>query len=210
MNNGVILFLLLLSTTNKKKGDLLSSVNLNNILDIDSKYTAEKIKLIKKVGPYFPEEYIPSINKAIMLTERIVKIYDVIEFMNIKETQYIKKSIPVENNKARLDYIANTIKKEYSEEEIKNMGPIVEMVLNINKHTKMMNMLSYVMSTPDNLNDPNNMLKLMGTLMQGTDENEGKKMQDMTKMLDILKTLDKPRKPKKENLDNEENKDKDL
>lgn len=204
MNNGILLLMLLFFVKNKSKYSLLP-ITSNNIMNIDVKHTVEKIRLIKKIGPHLPEEYLPSINKAIMITERFIKLYEALELIQTKEADYIVKSTPIDNNQERLSYIANTIQREFSEDEIKKLGKTVDMILKLDKYHKMMNMLNTVMANPEGLNDKNNLIKLMEPLMKGKDEKEIKKLKDMYKMIDILKAIDSPKKSKEDGK-KEENK----
>jgi len=161
---------------------------------IDIKHTQEKIKLIKKVGPYFPEEYLSSINKAIGITEKIVRLYEVLEFMHINEFNYIEQSISIGNNRERLNYIANTIEKEFTKDQIKEMGKTVDLILKVDKFNKMINMMKLIMENQENLNDKDTILKLLEQFVPPKDEKEKKRIQDMIKMLDVLKALDSPKK----------------
>lgn len=149
---------------------------------------------MKNIGPYFPEEFVPALNRSIIITEKIIKFYETIEFMQVSEAKYIKETIPVANNKERLSYIVNVIQKEVPKEETKNMGMALEMILNIDKYKKMFTILNSVISNPDSLNDPSKIFNLIEPFMQDKDEKE--KLKDMTKMLEIIKTLDTSKAPK--------------
>ena len=46
-----------------------------------------------------PEEYLHCINKAIGVTEKIIRLYDAMEYLSIKESNYIKRTIPVKITK---------------------------------------------------------------------------------------------------------------
>ena len=214
MDNGLVLIILLLvMNKNRENKSLEKSVGKeDDILDtkpdtyldkpidksitLNIPYTIEKVKIMKKIGPYFPEEFIPALNKSLILTEKIIRVYELIEFMQITEAKYIKEPIPVENNRERISHIINTIQKEIPKEDMKNMGMTMEMVVNIDKYKKMFTILNSVMSNPDSLNDPNKMLSLIEPLLQGKDEKEKEKLKDMAKMLEIMNTLDTPKKAK--------------
>lgn len=212
MNIVLVLFLFLVLTKDDDSRFLISSSNNDKILDLDIPYTMQKIKVIKKIGPYFPEEYLPSINKGITIAEKIIKLYETLDFIQVSEANYIKDVVPVENNQERLSYIASTIQKEFSKDEIENMGTSIDTILKFDRYNKMFSMINYIMSNPDTLNNSSNMLDLMEPFLQGKDEKERKKMKDMSKMLEVLKTLDSPTKSKdKENKTNkEENNNKNL
>lgn len=196
--NSLILFLFLYMIIENKNRFLLPSTNRSLQLKIDIKHTREKVKLIKKIGPYFPEEHLPSINRAIGITEKIIRLYEVMEFMQINEFNYIEKSIAIENNRERLNYIANVIEKEFSKDQIKEMGKTVDIILKIDKFNKMMNMMNLLMENQDRLNDKDSMLKLIEQFAPAKDEKERKKIKDMMKMLDVLKALDSPKKSNEE------------
>ncbi|NLY77534.1 MAG: hypothetical protein GX080_05535 [Tissierellia bacterium] len=195
MSNIVLLLLLLMI---KEDRIALPTPNRSFALKLDTKHSREKIKLIKKVGPYFPEEYLHCINKAIGVTEKIIRLYDAMEYLSIKESNYIKRTIPVKNNKERLNYIVDVIEKEFTREQIKELGKAVDMVLKIDRLNKMMNMMSIIMESPENLNDKESLLRIMEQFSQGKSQEEKKKIKDMMRMLDIIKALDSPQKPKEE------------
>lgn len=208
MNNFLVLFLFLILLKEKRKNDLtLSSINISFELDINT--TKEKIKLIKKIGPYFPEEYLPAFNKALVITEKILKLYETINFIQKEDNIYIAESIPVKNYQERLSYIANTIKKDFSKEEIERLGYLADFILQIDKFNKMANMLNHITSNPDLLKDTNNMFKILEPLLGG-DENEMKKFKEMAKMMNILKVLDKPKENKDKQVEKNDKKEENI
>jgi len=198
MNSLVLLLLLFMIRENKNKS-LLPPMNKELTLDIDIKQTREKVKLLKKIGPYFPEAYLNSLNRAIGITEKVVKFYEVYEHMRISEFNYVEKTIPVENSKERIKYIANAIEKEFSKDQIKAMGKTVDMILKIDKLNRMMNMMSLIVENPVDLNDKEGLLRIMDQFSQGKSEEEKKRIKDMMKMLDIIKALDSSKKPNEKN-----------
>ncbi|MCF6466697.1 hypothetical protein [Clostridium sp. Cult2] len=202
MSHGIVIILMLMLFKNRDNNVPNLLDNTFKPIDLDVSITMEKIQLIKKIGPYFPEEIIPSINKALMVTEKIIKLYQTIEFIQFSEANYIQNTIPVENNQERLSYIAQTIKKEFSKEEINKMGTSIEMVLTIDRFNKLFIILNSIMTNPDHIKDPTNIIKLMEPLMDGKDEKEIKQIKDITKMLEILQTLDSPKKSTEKKEDN--------
>ena len=218
METGLVLILLLFVLNKKNenrtldipmdKGDNILDTRLdtsvNKTISLNIPYTAEKVRIMKKIGPYFPEEFLPVLNKSLTITEKIITLYETMEFMQVSEANYVKEVIPVENSKERLSYIINTIQKEIPKEEIKNMGMAMGMILNIDKYKKMLTVLNSIMSDPESLNDPTKMLSLIEPFMQGKDEKEKEKLKDMAKMLEIMKTLDTPKKPKEQHQKSKE------
>ena len=125
-----------------------------------------------------------------MITEKFIKLYQAVEFIQISDTNYIQNIIPVKNNQERLSYIAQTIKKEFSEEETDKMGISIEMILTMDKFNKLFVILNSIIANPDYIKNSTNIMDLMAPLMAGKDEKEMKQFKDMTKMLEIMKTLD--------------------
>lgn len=179
-------------------------------MNIDVKHTSEKIKFVKKAGPYLPEEFLSSMNNALFITERLLKFYEAIEFTEMGKTDYIKESIPAENNQERLNYISNIIQKEYPKDEINNMGKIVDIILKVNNYNKIMNMMNMVMENSNDLSDKDNLLKLIEPMIGEQDEKEIKKIKDMYKMMNLLMKADGQKKPKEDEKDNKKEKKKDL
>jgi len=200
MNNAALLLILIIMIKGKK--NIFSYANINNAFNLDIKTTTEKIRMIKKIAPYFPEEYLPSVNKAIMITEKIIKLHEAIDFICKKDNLYITESIPVENLQKRLSYIANTIQKDFTEEDINKLGTGADIILKIDKYNKMINMFNYINSNPDMLKDTNNMFKLIEPLLQNKDEKEMKKIKEMSRMMNILKALDTPNNQKEKKDEN--------
>lgn len=194
MYNGLVFILMLTIFINRKKDTVNLWENKFTKMDLDIPYTIEKIQIMKKIGPYFPEEILPSVNKALMITEKLIKFYEAMEFIQISGVNYIQNTIPVENNQERLSYIANTIKREFSKEEINRMGAAIETILTMDKFNKLFQILNSILTNPDHLSDPASIINFMEPLMEGKGEKEKKQLRDMTKMLEIMKTLDSPKK----------------
>ncbi len=120
MYNVYLLLLFFSFLSNKEnKGPNVLRETINRI-DLNIPYTREKIEVLKKIGPYFPQEYIPAINKALIFTERFIKLYEAVEFIRSNESIYIKQSIPVNSNQERFNYIARYHKKGVFTGQIKS------------------------------------------------------------------------------------------
>lgn len=196
MDNKLLIFIFLL-ILGKNQGNELTGLNsltnFINTMEIDPKYTIEKIKIIKKVGPYFPEHYIPLINKSILFTERIIKINELVDFMKNDEYQYIKEPISVDNNKDRLNKIMNTIQKEVPSPEVTNLGTIMDLVINMDKYKKMFSMLSSFMNNQDNLKDPTQLISMFAPMLGNDNQKNNDKLKEMNKMMEIMKILNSPK-----------------
>lgn len=205
MDNRLLIFIFLLIIGKNQGNELIGLNSLNNFIntmEIDPKYTIEKIKMVKKVGAYFPEHYIPLINKSILLTERIIKISELVDFMKNDEYQYIKEPIFVDNNRDRLSKIMNTIQKEVPTPEVTNLGTIMDLIINMDKYKKMFSMLSSFISNQDNLKDPTQLISMFAPMLGNDNQKNNDKLKEMSKMMDIMKILNSP---KQEN-NNEEKK----
>ena len=201
--DSILLLILLLFMMNRKKEQKALRIEedlpiidepkeiLENKFILNTTHTRDKIKIMKKIGPYFPEEYINPINKAILFTEQIVVLHTALEFLNAPKTNYIESSVPLIDNRERIGYIMNTIRNEVSKDEIKDMGLVLDLIFNMDKYKSLFTVLNTFISDPNILNEPEKIIKLAETFMEGKNEEEKKKIREMMKMLEILQNLDK-------------------
>lgn len=197
------LMIIILSNTQKKESFSLSFENnfLSNMV-IDQQYTTEKIRIVKKIGPYLPEQYIPLINKSVLFTEKIIKITELVEFMQESDYQTIEETIEINNNKERLNKIISVIQKEANNSEMKNLGTVLDLIVNMDKYKSMINILSSVMSSGDALKDPSKLISLIAPIMDTTSNKDNEKIKEMNKMMEIFKLLNTPGPTKGEDKDN--------
>ena len=189
----IFLFLLVLGKNQETESTALHSLgNFVNTLEVDPEYTAEKIKVVKKVGAYFPEHYIPLINKSILFTERLIKINELANFMKNDEYAYIKEPISVNNNKERISKVVNVIQNEVPKTEVKNLGMMMDLIINMDKYKQMFSMLTSVMGNQDALKDPTQLIGMLAPIMGGDGQQSGDKMKEMSKMMEIMKALNAP------------------
>ncbi|WP_416197613.1 MAG: DUF5667 domain-containing protein [Sporanaerobacter sp.] len=193
MNQTIVLIFLIYLSMQRKENKKTISLDLKN-LDIDNTY--KKINILKKIGPYFPEEIIPILNKSLFLTEKIVKICEVADFVSTNNYYQEINSARIDNNKEKFNYIISTLKQEIPEEKIKSMDYPMNIILNYDKYKYMMNIISIIISNPQSLNDPNELLKASESLMDGMKENEKEKIKDMMKMFELMKALEPSNKEK--------------
>lgn len=201
MDNNILIFIVLL-IAGKNQGNKLTGLNtlenFVNTMEIDTKYTLEKIRMAKKIGTYFPEQYIPLINKSILFTERIMKINELIEFMKNEEYQYIKEATIVDSNKDRLNKIIHVLQKEASRSETKNVGMIMDLIINMDTYKKMFSVLTSVINSQDGLNDPTQLMNILTPLMDSDDLKNKDKFKEMGKMMEIMKILNSQKQENKE------------
>ena len=197
MENKFLMMMILLFI-GKNKDIEFSSLNtfgnFINTIELNPKYTVEKINVVKKIGPYFPEDYIPAINKSILFTEKIIKINELVNFMQNDEYKYVEEPIPVASNKERLSKIIGTIQKEAPKSDVNNVGTIMDLIINMDKYKTMFTILNSVMSNQEGLKDPNSLMNLIGPLMSSDNKMDNDKMKEMAKMMEIFKVLNTPKK----------------
>ena len=197
MDNRILIIILLMITRdeNTGKSDKFNTLeNFINNIELDSDYTTEKIKIAKKIGPYFPEDYIPLINKSIYLTEKLIKTKELINFIQENNQDYITDHVPIDNNKDRVNKIVSIIKKESPNPEVTKIGTIVDLVLNIDKYKKMFNLMYSAVGNQDSLNNPAQLINLITPLIGGDNPENISKFKDIAKMLDLVNALDNPSK----------------
>lgn len=166
---------------------------------LDIKASRQKLDLMKKIGPYFPQEYTGPINKSIGLTEQILVLHEALDFINENKTAYIESALPLEDNKERLNYIINIVRQEVESQNIQNMGLALDMIINVDKYKGMVDMFAKLISQPNALEDPKAILELMAPFLAGKTAEERKRIEEMAKILEVFTSLDKKEKAADEN-----------
>ncbi len=189
-----ILLYLLINKSTDRENTLHSLKGYLSNISIDSRYTTEKIKIAKRIGPLLPTEHGPTFNKSILMAEKIIRIKELIEFLDNAEVQEFS-AIELEP-KERLQRIIYTLQDEVNNSQIENLGTVLNLILNIDKYKKMLNAYNSLMNNKNPLSDTNSIISLMETFMEGSSEKDKEKIKEMSKMMDILKMLDTPNKEK--------------
>lgn len=211
-NSLIILLMLLHMNTKKNESEISYSntekfkpINLDGLekiknylsdLKIDPTYTQEKIKIIKKIGPYLPDKYIGLINKSMLHTERIIKINEVLDFLRENKYQYISETIPTKDTKDRISKIVKTIQNEASNSSTKNMGMVMDLIVNMDKYKKIFSVLNSVVNSENPMEDPDKLMNMVLPLL-GEDEKNREKLKEMSKMMEIMKVLNTPKQENK-------------
>lgn len=133
------------------------------------------------------------INKSILFTERLIKVNELVNFMQNDEYQYINESIPVDNNKDRLNKIVNTIQKEAPSPEVTSLGTVMDLIINMDNYKKMFSILSSVMNNQDGLKDPTQLISMVAPILGGDNQKNSDKLKEMNKMMEIMKILNTPK-----------------
>ena len=162
---------------------------LNLGLDsLDIKKTNEKMKVLRKVGPYFPKDMGQILNKALLTTEKIVRLYSVMDFIKTNNSFQTISSIDV-SDKERANYILSTIKTDIPNEEIKSIVPLIDIVINLDTYKNLLSSLFSVLGNTQSSNGPKDISKIIEPLMDGKSDKDKEKMKDMMKMVELFKAL---------------------
>lgn len=194
MDTHILLFLFMLLSQNTE----IQSVDvplhkiksyLNNI-EIDYKYTREKIKIANKIKPYVPTDYIEAFDKSLIVTEKLIKIVEVLDYINTLEIVEVEpiELPPIE----RLQHIVNIVQEEAKNSKLENLGMVLDLLVNMDNYKKVFNVLTTMMKDKKSVNDPNTLVKLMDTFMEGKSDKDKEKVKEMSKMLEVFKMLDTP------------------
>lgn len=194
MDTHILLFLFMLLSQNTE----IQSVDvplhkiksyLNNI-EIDYKYTREKIKIANKIKPYVPTDYIEAFDKSLIVTEKLIKIVEVLDYINTLEIVEVEpiELPPIE----RLQHIVNIVQEEAKNSKLENLGMVLDLLVNMDNYKKVFNVLTTMMKDKKSVNDPSTLVKLMDTFMEGKSDKDKEKVKEMSKMLEVFKMLDTP------------------
>lgn len=190
----IILLLILLSTTSKEKSKGLVNINeyINNI-EIDPKYTEDKIHLARKLAPLMPQEYINPINRSILITENLVKIVELKDYIESTNRFVHTAHVPIEDNRERMTRIVSVIQEEIPKSNTKNMGSILELIVNIDKYKKMFDLFNTFMKSQSVSKNTENIAKMVGPMMKDKSPSEGEGALDIEKIMNIISILNKPK-----------------
>lgn len=193
MDTPILLLLLLSTRENTTQGaDLLHTFKgYINGIQLDYKYTADKIRIVRKIRPYLPVEYIDIINKSIVITEKLVRLMEVKEFVNSVEVDEIK---PVDMEpKDKMLKVVHIIQEDVKSTKMNNLGFALDLIGNIDNYKNMFELLNTVKKDGKTLSDPDSIFKLMETFV-GSSPKDKEKVKELTKMMDLFKLLDTSKK----------------
>lgn len=193
LDNYILFFIFILIFINNKENLIKEAMmstyeNLANTLDIERTY--EKLDTLRKIGPYFPEWIVPILNKSILITEKIIKTFELFEFMQMSNSNVQIIHSDLDNNKERFNQIVSTLRKEIPEERLNEKGTLMNIILNYDKYKLMLVLISQIMSNPQKLNDSEQLSQLMNSIFKEKYGEDEKKMKELLKMVEIIKVLD--------------------
>lgn len=193
----ILLYLLTNESNTNTEAALNPLHNVNNYLstiEINQVYTKEKIKIAKKIGPLLPQEYAPAFNRSLLITEKVAKVMETMDFIKTSEVAPMT-ALDLEP-KARLQKIVATVQDEVKSSQIENLGIVLDLLLNMDKYKKMLGAYTSLKNNKNPLSDTNSIMSLLDVFMDGGSDKDKEKIKDMTKMMDLMKILDSPKKDK--------------
>lgn len=180
-----------------------NNVGFNKLkLNKDTMYNLKKtIFIVKKVGPYLPEETITVLNNFMPTIDRISKIIVFLELISdYKPYEPIIAAKDI-NDENRLSKIVSVVKEEIPQDKVKKYAPILDIVTNIDKYKVLLELLTSFTNPHEGSNkiQMENMIDLIIPLIGGEDEKSKNKVKDMVQMMEVLKLLssDEEKKDKK-------------
>lgn len=200
MDNNILLIMMYFLFNSQNDAD--NNTQLHNItnyiksIEIEPKYTNEKLKLVKNILPLLPIEYTASVHKSILLSEKIVNIIEITDVMNKPSNTLDYKPINVANNKERVEKIISIVQTDFPRPKMKNIGLIMDLVLNMDKYKNIFNVVSNLSSNTGSSKDTNNMMKIMEAFVGDGDKKGMDGIKDMAKMMELLNVFDMPKREK--------------
>lgn len=197
MEKILLLLLILLSGSTKGSIGSIGSLNINeyiNNLEIDAKYTKDKIRLARKLAPMVPEEYIHPVNRSIFITESVINIFELKDYMDRNRTSSLLQAqgepLYFEDNRERVGKILSVIQEEVPRSNMQNLGSVLEFIVDLEKYKKMFDMINTLMASQNMSNDPETLIKMVEPMMK----NKGaESSMDIDKLMTIMNILNKPK-----------------
>ncbi|MTI68830.1 MAG: hypothetical protein FH751_01065 [Firmicutes bacterium] len=197
------------------KNTFFKNKSIDRIIgDVNIRSIQNKVEIVKKVGPYLPEQVVSTINTYMPMYEKISSIIGLMEILNSNKSFTPIKPVTNLNQNDKMNKIFTLVKDELPNDTLKSVKPLLDIVTNIDKYKVILDLLA-------SFNDPNkksfnmeNLIDVIVPLMGGADNKNAEKMQDMVKMMELVNILnsdddkdDEDAESKKEsNKENDEDK----
>ena len=162
-----------------------------NGMKIEPRYTKDKIRLAKRITPLLPLGYIAPINQSINITENLMKIMELKDYLNRDIDSVELASIPVEDNKERINKIVTIIKEEVPRSKESNLGSLLETIIKIDKSVKMFEMMNNLMNNQNLSKDTDKLIKIIEPMMKNKEAADKEGNIDIEKIINIMNTLNK-------------------
>lgn len=162
--------------------NLLRTSILNNL--------DKKIHILKKVGPYLPEQIVGILNIFIVNLEKINRIMGLFEFVTIGKT--FEPITPVTNitPKERINKIFQSLQEEIPDDKLPTIKPMLDLMVNIDKFKPIISTLSKISSANDKSEIKiDDMIELIKPMLGDEEAKNIDKMKDMFQMMELLNVL---------------------
>lgn len=197
MDSTVILILLLLASQGNNSGNVDSLHRLKEYakdFKVDYSYSKEKIKILKNVLPYLPENQLHIAGKSVVATEKVLRILETVDYVNLESNIPIE---PLEMDTMERAYkIVGTLQEDISNSKIDKFGTALDLIVNKDKYKSLLDLTMELLSDKESLNNPANLAKLVNTFL-GEDAEDS----NLTSILEILTMLDSPKEKEEQPSD---------
>ncbi|WP_069649167.1 hypothetical protein [Caloranaerobacter ferrireducens] len=162
--------------------NLLKTSILNNL--------DKKIYILKKVGPYLPEQIVGTLNIFIINLEKINRIMGLYEFITKGKT--FEPITPVTNitPKERINKIFLSLQEEIPDDKLPTIKPMLDLMVNIDKFKPIISTLSKITSANDKSEIKiDDMIDIIKPMLGDEEAKNIDKMKDMFQMMELLNVL---------------------
>lgn len=150
INKLIFLIPLVLLISNFLNGFKRKSNNVSGLFDLGSDFLAsvdirsvnEKMDIIKKIGPYMPENIVEPLNAIIFFIEKVTTIIGLMEIITTNKSYAPIATYNNLTNKDRINGILSTINEESNDERINAIKPAIDVILNFDRYKSLIDMIS--------------------------------------------------------------------
>lgn len=197
MDKILLIFILLSVTSKNDSSNHIYITEYINTMKINPQYTKDKIRLAKRIIPLIPSDYIAPINQSINITENLIKILELKDYLNRDLETIQLTSKPVENNRERISEIVTAIQEEVPRDKEIKLGSLLETIIDIDKYLKTLEMMNSLMNS--NLSkDTDKLMKMIGPIMNKKELAGEEGNIDIEKIMNIMNVLIKTKEKPKE------------
>lgn len=172
-------------------GSQINIAEYINGMKIEPQYTKDKIRLAKRITPLLPLGYIAPVNQSINITENLMKIMELKDYLNRDIDSIELASIPVEDNKERINKIVTIIKEEVPKSKESNLGSLLETIIKIDKYVKMFELMNNLMNNQNLSKDTDKLIKMIEPMVKNKEATDKEGNIDIEKIISIMNALNK-------------------
>lgn len=194
----IVFILYFISYNNKNKKTIFIKKEEFMPLEIDK--IMNKVEFLRKAGPYFPEDAASILNKSILVTEKIIKIHETVDFIKTNNDFSPIKTVETKNDKEKINNILSIAKEEFPDNRLNDMGFIIDLFLNSEKYLNLLNIFGSLMAQSKSSKDLSSLSNNLKPMIDNLNEEDKTKIEEAMKMLEIIDILNNPSKDKKNNI----------